>query len=64
MTGLTSFERQSPVWRKLMERFEARLHNLRALNDGPKDAIETADIRGRIAEIKSLMSWDVEPTQD
>lgn len=64
MTGLTSFERQSPVWRKLMERFEARLHNLRAMNDGPKDAAETAELRGRIAEIKALLAMDVEPTQD
>lgn len=64
MTELTTQERQSPAWRTLMERFKARLESLRAMNDGPKEAIETAELRGRIAEIKALMSMDIEPRKD
>lgn len=64
MTEFTAQERQSTAWRKLMERFKARLESLRAMNDGPKDAVETAELRGRIAEIKALMSLDIEPCTD
>ena len=64
MIELTHSERQSAPWRKLMERFTTRLDALRIMNDGPKDATETAEIRGRIAEIKALMSMDIERSID
>ena len=64
MIELTHSERQSAPWRKLMERFTTRLEALRIMNDGPKDVTETAELRGRIAEIKSLMSWDIERSID
>ena len=64
MIALTQSERQSSAWQKLMERFKVRLESLRAANDGPKDAVETAELRGRIAEIKALMAMDAERRND
>ena len=52
---LTQADKQSAVWAKLMVRFKERLDTLRGQNDGPLDEVKTADLRGRIAEIKALM---------
>lgn len=58
MIELSPGERTTGVWVKLMRHFEERLTELRSKNDGPLDATATADMRGRIAEIKSLMALD------
>lgn len=58
---LSPIERQDPVWRKLRERMEQRVADLRRDNDNPHDAIKTADIRGRIAELNAFLSLDREP---
>ena len=57
---LTPMERQSPLWLELMAHFEKRLAHLRIQNEGPLDPIKTADMRGRIAEIKALMDLDID----
>lgn len=53
---LTTEERNSNMWRKLMEHFEWRLDSLRQQNDSNRDQIETANLRGKIAELKLVMS--------
>lgn len=57
---LTPMERQSPLWRELMAHFEQRLNHLRIQNEGPLDPINTANLRGRVAEIKALMGLDTD----
>lgn len=53
---LTIEEKRSPLWRKLKEYCENRLIDLRNENDGDRPELETAKIRGRIAEAKLLIS--------
>lgn len=53
--------RQSGAWRQLKAHIEARLDVYRRRNDSGLNEIETAKLRGRIAELKLLLS-DVEPT--
>jgi len=60
---LTPGERQSPLWRKLLEHFELQRDVLRTKNDGPHDAATTADIRGRIAVYKALVALDNDPIE-
>jgi hypothetical protein len=48
----------SGAWGKLMEHFKDRLAHLRAQNDANIGEIETAELRGRIKEIKRLMDLD------
>lgn len=45
----------SPTWAKLERHLRARLADLRARNDNPQTADETAFLRGRIAEVKALL---------
>lgn len=53
---ITPLERISPLWMALMSHLEVRLAVLRCQNDGNLDERDTAVMRGRIAEIKALMS--------
>lgn len=46
----------STTWAKLGKRLQERLQTLRAENDGPLDQVATAALRGRIAEVKLLLS--------
>lgn len=55
---LTDGEKLSPVWIKLMAYCEDRLQNLRIQNDGIKNENDTAMLRGRIAELKTLISFN------
>ena len=61
---LIQFTRQDkaePVWRKLQEKLHDRLELLRKQNDNNKDPIETAILRGRIAECKWMIGLNEEP---
>ena len=58
---LDAVDRQKAVWLKLRAHLVDRLTTLRASNDGDKSPIETAKLRGRIAELKLLLSEDDEP---
>lgn len=58
---LAGHERTSPVWLRLSKHMEARLSELRAMNDAHLPAERTADIRGRIAMLKELLSLGDEP---
>ncbi len=52
---LTEHELASPLWRKLKEHWEARMEQLRSENDKNLNEIETARLRGRIAEVKASL---------
>lgn len=54
--SLKPHEKQSALWQKLQQHLESRLDIQRKKNDGNHDLVNTAKIRGRIAEIKSLLS--------
>lgn len=49
-------ERTSPLWRALANHYTERLAMLRAQNDAAKSPEDTAHLRGRIAECKSLLA--------
>lgn len=53
---ITAIERNSSVWQKLRPYYEARLAMLRAQNDGNLTAEQTLRLRGRIAEVKAILS--------
>jgi hypothetical protein len=55
---LTQDEKDSKLWRKLMAHWEGQLQILRTQNDGDKSEIETARLRGRIAQVKADLALD------
>lgn len=57
---LNEHDRQSALWKKLQAHLEARLQQMRERNDSAIDVVRTAKLRGRIAEIKYLLSLDEE----
>lgn len=61
---LTTVDIQSAVWQKVVAITERRIDMLRRKNDNDKDSIETAKLRGRIAECKNLLAMaNPSPTQ-
>lgn len=48
-------DRKSPTWAKLKAALNARLMDLRVKNDSTLTEIETARLRGRIAEIQLIL---------
>lgn len=60
---LTIEEKRSSLLRKLQEYAEERLETLRKENDADKSDLDTAKIRGRIAELKFLISLFSEPAK-
>ena len=52
---LTTAEKMNPLWLKLDAYLNDRLDSLRKQNDGDLDDGKTANLRGRIAEIKSFL---------
>lgn len=55
---LTKEDVDSPTWKRIRARLERRLEELRAKNDRPASVEETAATRGKIAEIKFLLTMD------
>lgn len=51
----TQADRDSPLWRRLEEHMRERRDTLRAQNDTPKPEQDTALLRGRIAELTTLL---------
>lgn len=58
MKVLNDHEASSAVWMKIREHLEERLALLRAKNDDSKPVDETEKLRGRIREVKYLLSLD------
>lgn len=54
---LDAIETRSAVWIKLHTHLRSQLQSLRERNDGTQlDAIETARLRGRIAQVKEILA--------
>ena len=51
---ISEVDKLTMLWQKLNTHFDQRLETLRLQNDKPQSEIETAALRGRIAEIKSF----------
>lgn len=51
-------EANSHLWIKIRDHLESRLAIHRRKNDGELDAIATAKLRGRIAELMNLLEMD------
>lgn len=52
---LTAGDKSSPVWLKLLEHFEAKLRQYRSQLEEPIGMEKTAELRGRIAVLRSLV---------
>lgn len=52
----TDADRDSVAWKKLRPLIAQRIQSLREQNDNNLDAIDTANRRGRIAELKYLLT--------
>jgi hypothetical protein len=56
---VTPLEANTPLWLAMRAHYERRLHKLRTENDTMTyDATKTAELRGRIAEVKALLNLD------
>lgn len=49
---LTTEEKQSPLFRKLMIHWNERLDTMRMKNDGDMGPVETAHLRGKLSTVK------------
>ena len=58
---LTQEERQSRLFLMLADHWKKRLETYRTQNDGDKDEIATANLRGRIAELKAAIALGEPP---
>ncbi len=58
---LNPAELANPVFVKLVEHWEEELGRLRAQNDADLDEIETAKLRGRIAQLKQNLALTTPP---
>lgn len=47
---------KSPAWQRIKDHIETRIDLLRTMNDAPNNEIQTANIRGAIAELKALLN--------
>jgi hypothetical protein len=61
---LTGTERHSGIWVSLERHLHERRDVLRKENDGPHDAIKTAEIRGQIKALSALISLGKEPDKN
>lgn len=52
---LSSIDKDSPLWRKLMQHYTTRRDELRGQNDANKSPEDTANLRGRIEEVKTFL---------
>lgn len=53
--AFTQADRESPLWRRLEAHMNDRIATLREQNDADKNPDATAHLRGRIAELKTLL---------
>lgn len=59
---LTEAEKQSALWSKLKKHFEERLQSSRLKNDQDLSDKETAELRGRIKELKYVIDLETSPS--
>jgi hypothetical protein len=53
---LDRYEVDSALWKRLKAHIEEEIRIQRAKNDGDQEVVETAKIRGRIAQLKALLA--------
>ena len=53
---LTEADKRSQLWVDLMVHWESKIEGLRLQNEGEKSEIETANLRGRIAELRANLN--------
>ena len=58
--ALTKQERSDPLWLKLKAEYESRLAQLRKDNDKDMSEAATANLRGRIAELRRIIDMGAE----
>jgi len=58
--SITEIEQLSPVWVRLTKHYEDRLEMLRKKLERPQSEIDTALLRGQIAEIKAFFALTAE----
>jgi len=58
---LSAGERSHPLWHRLEKHLKEHLDKLRMQNDKIQTEAETAALRGRIAELKSIINLGREP---
>ena len=58
---LTAQERDSALWKKLKDEVEHEIDIMRRQNDGDKDVLETAKLRGKIAQAKRFLGYEGTP---
>lgn len=61
--ALTISDRQSDLWKRLEAYWKVRVEMLRSQNDGDKDPIPTAKLRGQIAELKTTLALGRDPIE-
>jgi len=62
--NLSKTEQLSQVWLAIKSHLESRLERLRLMNENESlDAVQTAAMRGRIAEVKALLSIGDDPVE-
>lgn len=60
--ALTNGDKQNGLWRRLLEHMKRERDDLREKNDSLLlDPVQTADVRGRIAQLNELIALD-DPT--
>lgn len=59
--ALTAADKASACWARLKDELAKRLHNARCRNDGDLNEIQTANLRGRIKELESIIAFEKEP---
>ncbi len=58
---LTQADKQSSLWLKLAEHMKERIGDLQRKLEGPLTPDETANHRGRIAELRALLALEKDP---
>lgn len=53
---LTEADKRSELWLALMTRMESRIEALRRENEGDLNEAQTANKRGRIAELRAMLA--------
>ena len=61
--ALTPVERHSAQWARFSEHLKQKLYDVRAANDGDKDPVQTAKLRGQIGLLKALIALGDEPVK-
>ena len=57
---ITDADKLSAAWNRMQAYWAQQLADLRAMNDADLDIVATANLRGRIKQVKAFLSMDQE----